>query len=121
MFGVNNMFGYVKIYKEEMKLKEIKKYQLMYCSLCNQLKKDYGIISRLILSYDMTFLLIHLEHSVSKSNITDLKFHCPMNPLKRIQSSVSTDLIEYSAFLNYWLAIEKLSDDINDDHSIIKK
>lgn len=50
------MFGYVRIDKGELKVKEYEAYRGIYCSLCRALSKRYGLFSRLILSYDMTFL-----------------------------------------------------------------
>lgn len=50
------MFGYVRIYKPELKMAEYEHYQGIYCSLCRQLGKRYGPLARLTLSYDFTFL-----------------------------------------------------------------
>lgn len=36
------MFGYMKIYKEELKVKDYRKYQAYYCGLCKRLKEKYG-------------------------------------------------------------------------------
>ena len=50
------MFGYVTVYKPELKVKEYEAYKGVYCTLCKRLGKDYGFLSRLTLSYDFTFL-----------------------------------------------------------------
>lgn len=104
----------------EMKVKELRKYQSMYCSLCDRLKKDYGFLSRFILSYDITFLLISLNFLVSDTK-ENINFRCPYNPVRKIKNEVNIPILEYSAFINYWLVIEKLSDDIQDNNSYIKK
>ena len=50
------MFGYVKAYKPELKIAEYDTYKAVYCSLCRQLGKDYGIFAKFILSFDFVFL-----------------------------------------------------------------
>lgn len=76
------MFGYVRTDKGELKVREYELYRGLYCTLCKQLSKRYGVLSRLILSYDMTFLaLVRL----SEKGISP-KFkggRCPFNPAKR--------------------------------------
>ena len=52
------MLGYVTIAKGELKIKEYDTYKAIYCSLCKQLGKDYGIFAKFILSYDFVFLAI---------------------------------------------------------------
>lgn len=52
------MFGYVRIFKPEMKIAEFDQYQGVYCSLCKRLGKKYGAMSRMTLSYDFTFLSV---------------------------------------------------------------
>ena len=52
------MFGYIKIAKPELKVKEYEMYKAVYCSLCRELGKSYGFLSRLTLSYDFTFLAL---------------------------------------------------------------
>ncbi len=76
------MFGYVRTDKGELKVREYELYRGLYCTLCKQLSKRYGVLSRFILSYDMTFLaLVRL----SEKGIAP-KFkggRCPFNPAKR--------------------------------------
>lgn len=83
------MFGYIKPYKPELKLKEITKYSNAYCALCDQLKRDYGFTSRFILNYDITFLLLCLNH-LDNSDKEDQKIRCPYNPMKVKKTQLST-------------------------------
>ena len=76
------MFGYVKVEKGELRVREWEAYRGLYCSLCRALSKRYGLPARLILSYDMTFLL------AARLSLTQTvpHFHsgrCPFNPAKR--------------------------------------
>lgn len=76
------MFGYVRTDKGELKVREYELYRGLYCTLCKQLSKRYGVFSRFILSYDMTFLaLVRLS---AKGIFPVFKGgRCPFNPAKR--------------------------------------
>lgn len=52
------MFGYVKMWKPELKMAEYEQYQGVYCSLCKQLGRRYGLPARMTLSYDFTLLAL---------------------------------------------------------------
>ena len=52
------MFGYIAVNKSEMKFREFDIYHSYYCGICRELKKKYGGLGQLSLSYDMTFLAI---------------------------------------------------------------
>ena len=44
------MFGYVKAYKPELKVRDYEQYKAVYCSLCKTLGREYGLFARLTLS-----------------------------------------------------------------------
>ena len=52
------MFGYIRVDKSELKIKDYEMYKAVYCTLCRKLGRKYGILSRLTLSYDFTFLAL---------------------------------------------------------------
>lgn len=84
------MFGYVKTDKGELKVKEYELYKGLYCSLCRHLGKNYGVFSRLILSYDMTFLvLVRLCERGIAPNFKSGR--CPFNPVKRCNYCTNAD------------------------------
>jgi hypothetical protein len=62
------VFGYVKAYKPELRVKEFEFYKAVYCSLCRDLGKKYGLVSRFSLSYDFTFLAL-LQLSLDDGNV----------------------------------------------------
>lgn len=113
------MFGYIKPYKPELKLKDINRYSNAYCALCDQLKRAYGFTSRFILNYDITFLLLCLNH-LDNGEKENRKIRCPYNPTRVKKVQLSTEAIHYSAFINYWLVTEKLLDDYTDDKNYFK-
>ena len=55
------MFGYVMANRPELKIREYDRYRAYYCGLCRALKKEYGLLGRLTLNYDMTFLVMLLS------------------------------------------------------------
>ena len=76
------MFGYVTAYEPEMKVKEFHKYKGYYCGLCQQLKRNYGHLGQLTLTYDMTFLIIILTSLYEKEpDVT--RGRCKVHPKGR--------------------------------------
>ena len=55
------MFGYITVNKKQLSDEQIKTYQEYYCGLCRKLKQDYGKRGQLVLTYDMTFLIVLLS------------------------------------------------------------
>lgn len=76
------MFGYVRAHKPEMKIKDYEQYKAVYCSLCKELGRSFGIASRMTLSYDFTFLSL-LRLSLSDECLSFEKKRCVSNPLKK--------------------------------------
>ena len=52
------MFGYVTAYKPELKIKDYEAYKGVYCTLCKEMGKEYGLLSRFLLSYDGAFYVL---------------------------------------------------------------
>lgn len=113
------MFGYVRIRRDDLKVKDFNTYRRKYCGICKQLGKDYGFVYRAITSYDIVFLALSLENFEEATK--PVKFRCPMNPLKKININISEYVMEYAALINYHLAILKLQDDVIDEKSLLKK
>ena len=111
------MFGYVNVYKEELKIKEYDVYRSFYCGLCKQLKTEYGFSARLILNYDSVFLALLLS-SVLDETFTCEPERCIANPAKKRPVKQSSPCLSYSAGVMLILALLKLSDNLRDDKSI---
>lgn len=109
------MFGYLKIYKDEMKLKDIKSYKKKYCALCYGIRENLGYVFSAILNYESVFLYIFLESIILSNEHEKVEFTCSMNPLMRINVEVNTELLEYVSFVNYYLVMLKLKDNYNDE------
>ena len=52
------MFGYIKTYPPELKVREQESYRALYCGLCREMGRCDGQCARLTLSYDFVFLTL---------------------------------------------------------------
>lgn len=55
------MYGYVQVYRPDLRFREYEVYRSHYCGLCHTLQQHCNAISRLTLSYDFTFLSLLLD------------------------------------------------------------
>lgn len=111
------MFGYVKPFKPELKIKDYELFKSYYCGLCHSIKKLYGNLPRMSLNYDMTFLSILLEGlEENKEDFTPFK--CAIHPFKNRVKIINSSNLDYSAHMNIALAYYKYIDDKEDDNSI---
>lgn len=108
------MFGYVKVNKPEMKVKEYEVYKGLYCSLCKAMGKYFGVLSRLTLSYDITFLVLMRLSFASK--VPDFKGgRCPFNPTKKCNYCQNSDEeMKYAAAVSMMMFYYKVKDNIAD-------
>ena len=107
------MFGYFKFYKKYSNKLICRCYKNYYCGLCFSLEKNYGQLSRLLLSYDVTLLAIV---SNSHKNPTVKKPKCIGDNTKKI--SFSNENWKKIAAIDILLAAENIEDDIHDEHSV---
>lgn len=76
------MFGYIRVHKPEMKVKDFEIYNAVYCGLCRKMGKTYGMLSKFSLSYDMAFVSL-LESALSDEFHGFEQKKCRVNPLKK--------------------------------------
>ena len=108
------MFGYIRAAKPEMRIKEYELYKAVYCSLCKEMGKTYGIFSRFTLSYDFTFYA--LLGMALKANSCDVqRKSCTCNPLKKCQYLSDLNDMKMPAAASMILCYFKLMDNINDE------
>ena len=114
------MFGYVRIFKPELKVREYEEYKAVYCTLCKTLGKEYGLVSRLLLSYDATFYIL-LRDCAADGTPQYKKGRCPFNPAK--VCNYQTDCPESyraAAALTVILAYHKARDNRRDSKGFKK-
>lgn len=110
------MFGYVTVYKPELKIKDFEKYRAYYCGLCRTLQKQYGFVGQVTLTYDMTFAIILLT-SLYESATEQSDHRCVVHPIKK-QQMLQNEITEYAAAMNVVLAYYHMQDDWQDDKSV---
>ena len=92
------MFGYIKADLSKLNTEQIDSYRAVYCTLCNSLKKNYGVTARFLLNYDITFLAL-VRLAISDNETVREEKYCP-----------------YKCSVLIILAYEKILDDIRDEH-----
>lgn len=110
------MFGYVKVNKPELKLREYARYKGFYCGLCQSLKKKHGFLGQLTLTYDMTFLVLLLS-SLYEPKFTEEKKRCVVHPAKK-QYVIRNEISEYAADMNILLTCDHFQDDWEDEKKV---
>ena len=113
------VFGYIRIAKPELKIKEYETYKAVYCTLCRTLGKDYGIWTRFTLSYDFTFLAL-LNMSLSDGCDEAERKHCVCNPLKKCNYCKNDGKIKMPAAAAMIMVYYNLLDNIKDEKGIKK-
>ena len=110
------MLGYVRKYKDEMKVREYEQYKGIYCGLCRALGKEYGIFTRLTLSYDCTFFAAAAIGRLPECP-DFVRRRCVVNPAKKCWfcTQGAEDVYKYASALSVLLTWYKLSDTVQDE------
>ncbi|MBQ4517038.1 MAG: hypothetical protein II997_00455 [Clostridia bacterium] len=117
VMGGNGLFGYIRIHKDELKIKDYNLFKAYYCGVCQTIKKEYGFPARYFLSYDAAFLALMLS-SVSPEPVTVKPIRCLANPLIRRPAAEKDAILSYAASVNVLLVWFKIIDDWKDNHSL---
>ncbi len=107
------MFGYVRVFQPELKVREWEDYRGAYCSLCRALGKRYGVGARFLLNYDFTVLaLFHM--ALDSTTVTFSNGRCPFNPFKKCRRCHGDEALNFAADAAVLLSYYKLKDDVAD-------
>lgn len=109
------MFGYVKVNKPELKVREYDRYKSFYCGLCHVLKDRYGWLGQMTLSYDVTFLVLVLS-ALYECEEEVVNARCKTHAIKP-QCKRYTRITEYAADMNMLLTYYHLDDEWRDESS----
>lgn len=112
------MFGYVNANKPELKLREYDEYRALYCGLCKELGKEFGVPAKLTLSFDFTFLAL-LGSALSGEPLAIQKTFCLLHPFQK-RGFYTNRYVKYSAFAAQILTYAKLRDDLSDEKGLKK-
>lgn len=118
------MYGYVRTYAPELRLREQDVYRAVYCGLCRRQGQYAGQVSRLSLSYDMTFMVI-MRMALTGEPLTLKNGRCPVHPIRRRLFAVGParessapaedDALTLCAAASVILAYHKVMDDREDE------
>lgn len=111
------MFGYVVANIDKLTIEEKQQYRSCYCGLCKSLGTRHGTISRVTLTYDMTFLVLFLSALYKTDNIIETE-RCLIHPVKPHQYW-RNEITDYAADMNVALAYYNFLDDWADDKNIL--
>lgn len=111
------MFGYVVANVDALTPEEKSIYREYYCGLCHELGARHGSISRITLTYDMTFLILLLSSLYNMEGKREDE-RCVSHPIKK-HSYVVYDITSYAADMNMALVYYNKLDDWQDDRSIL--
>lgn len=108
------MFGYVKPFQPNLRIRDFEAYKGLYCALCRTLGKRYGVAARMTLSYDGTFLAV-LSVSLRDACPGFQKGRCGLNPLKKCNYALNAEeSLQPAAAATVLLTYYSLQDDIRD-------
>ena len=108
------MFGYVKADLSKLNDEKTEQYRRVYCTLCESLKKHYGVFSRFLLNYDITFLAL-LKLNEANQSEQQCMHYCPYKFKKCAMLAGQEEVFFYCASVLIILAYEKILDNIRDE------
>ncbi len=108
------MFGYIQPHRDELKIREFELYKSVYCGLCKHLGKDYGIVTRLTLSYDCTVLAM-LYMALNNDSPCVGSGRCVCNPAKKcLFCDCNNEAFRFAGAVSVIMTYYKLQDTIQD-------
>ena len=113
------MFGYVQVNQRELKIREYETYRSYYCGLCYALREAYARTGQVLLTYDMTFLVLLLTGLYEPAEDCE-KRRCLLHPAKPHLQTVN-EFTFYAADMTILLSYVKATDDWRDEHSHPKR
>lgn len=115
------MFGYVRPYKPNLRIKDFTHYRAIYCGMCKTIKRNYGEIPRLATNYDLTFMAVIL-FAFQEEGIELGMERCIANPIKAHGIAQQADVLEFTAATAILLAAAKIQDNIDDgDQALLNR
>lgn len=108
------MFGYIKPFQPELKIREAEDYKAVYCGLCKELGRSYGLFTRMTLSYDFAFMAMFFM-SLEKDFCPSFeKCSCIAHPFKKQCRCLENGALSLSAKAATILTYYKIKDDLAD-------
>ena len=109
------MFGYVKPYNPELRVRELEEYKAVYCGLCKQLGRSFGVFARFTLSDDFAFramLKTALDSEICPETERCACIAHPFCKRIRVRENAAMQMAARAAMISVYY---KLSDDRADE------
>lgn len=113
------MFGYVIANSASLTPEQLARYKNCYCGLCRALRLRHGRLSRMTLTYDMTFLVLLLE-AMYEPETESGEERCFLHPAKK-HAYTSSAVTDYAADMNLVLAYQNCLDDWLDERRLLSR
>ncbi|MBQ4109404.1 MAG: hypothetical protein IJC74_00825 [Clostridia bacterium] len=110
------MFGYVNVYKDELKIKDYNTFRGFYCGLCKILGNEFSQSVRMGLNYDFAFLALVLSSLSKTQEIKQEK--CIIHPINKRPVVKNDEILVYSAYMSVITTYFKLADDCSDKKNL---
>ncbi|NLD87691.1 MAG: hypothetical protein GX633_05485, partial [Clostridiales bacterium] len=111
------MTGYIRPFKPELRIKEYEAFRAVYCGLCHTIRKRYGAIYRLALTFDMCFLAL-FAIGANDTACKRCKKRCIVSPVKKKSCIAATSELEYAADVSIIYLWLKLDDRVRDSKGL---
>lgn len=108
------MFGYIRIFEPELKIREYQCYRGAYCGLCREMGKCTGLCSRLTLRYDAAAMVcLRMAVRGTVPNYTEKR--CFLHPFTKAPVLERCEETRTVACMMAVLAYHKCRDDLADE------
>ena len=108
------MFGYVKTYTPELRVREHEYYKGAYCGLCKMLGKCTGQCSRMTLNYDFVTLAL-MRIALTKEITSFSRECCILHPIKKRNVMNENPELSHAAYSSAIISYHKVLDDLYDE------
>ena len=113
------MFGYVRPFKPNLRMREFAHYRALYCGLCHAIRRRYGQLARLTVGYDLTFLvLLLLAFADEDPGLEEAR--CVLHSLRARPVTEDSPALELAAASSVLLASDKLDDNLRDGERVVR-
>ncbi len=113
------MYGYVRVYEPELKVRQAQLYRAVYCGLCRSMGHVTGQLSRLTLTYDL--VLLAAVRMILTGEIPECApANCVAHPFSRRPMAEPNESLRYAAAFSAVLAEAKRKDDLTDERGVAR-
>lgn len=108
------MFGYIRPFEDELKMKDFRLYRALYCGLCKSCAKRISRFSRFFLSYDYTFFAA-VRMIFEKTPIETKTARCGFHLFSKKEIIADNNALSLASAIFSILTYYKLVDNIKDE------